>query len=91
MKKAVRLKLEGSFYSRFLKNFIKESADKNNIKGFVREIEIGKIEIFLEGQGNELEKMINLCTNGLKYTKIRKIETKEERLQDFQDFKIIEF
>lgn len=91
MKKAVRLFLTGNLQSMFTKLFFKEHAEKNNIKGFFRKLEDGRIELFLEGQQEDLSKMIEICKKGPNYTQIRNVEQKEERLQDFKDFKVINF
>ncbi|MEK6842441.1 MAG: acylphosphatase, partial [Nanoarchaeota archaeon] len=49
MKKSVRLYIDGTVQGVFFRNFIKESAEKNDIHGFVRNLEDGRIEVFLEG------------------------------------------
>ena len=91
MKKSIRLTITGNLQSLFFKQFIKEHAEKNNIKGFLRNLEGGKVEIFIEGDANNVDSMINICSTGPKFATIRKIEKKEERLQDFKDFKIFNF
>ena len=48
MKKAVKLFISGNVQGVFFRAFIKEEAEKNNVKGFVRNLEDGRIEIFLE-------------------------------------------
>jgi len=91
MKKAVRLTITGNLQSLFFKEFIKENALKNQVNGFLRNLENGKIEIFLEGQDANVESMIQVCSKGPKFAQIRNIDQKEERLQDFKDFKVLNF
>ncbi len=91
MKLAKRLLLTGSVQSIFFKTFIKENAEINNIKGFIRSLEDGKVDIFLEGESADVSAMADICKKGPKYAQIRSVEEKEERLQDFKEFKILRF
>lgn len=89
MKKSVRLYIKGVVQGVFFRSFIKENAEKNNVKGFIRNLEDGRIEIFLEGDVNEVNKMIELCQKGPKYSQIKHIEIKQEKYQDLKTFKIL--
>ncbi len=89
MKKSVRLYIDGNVQGVFFRNFVKESADKNDINGFVRNLEGGKVEIFLEGDNEKVDKVIELCKTGPKHAQIRNIETKEEKFQGLKNFKIL--
>jgi acylphosphatase len=91
MKKAVRLYITGSLQSLFYRQFIKENAEKYNIKGFFRNREDGRVEIFMEGTTDNVNSMLTICKQGPKHAIIRNVEEKEERLQDFKDFKIFRF
>ena len=91
MKKAVRLHITGAMQGIFFRQFIKDHADANNVKGFLRHLEDGRVEIFLEGQSEDVEAMVNICSRGPKYAQIRNVDQKPERLQDFKEFKILNF
>lgn len=89
MKKSVRLYIEGIVQGIFFRMFVKENAEKNNVKGFVRNLEDGRIEIFLEGTIDDVNKMIEICKKGPKHSQIKKVEIKPETFQDFKEFKIL--
>ena len=91
MKKSIRLYLTGSVQSLFFRQFVKEHAERNNVKGYLRKLEDGRMEIFLEGESISVDSMIEICKKGPKYSNIRDFEIKEEKLQDFKEFKIIKF
>jgi len=91
MKKSVRIYIKGTVQGVFFRGFIKENAEWYNVKGFVRNLEDGRIEIFLEGDTNNVDKMIELCKKGPKHSMIKKVEIKDERFQDFKTFKILHF
>ncbi len=89
MKKSIRLYLSGSVQGIFFRRFVKDHADKKNVKGYVRNLENGKVEIFLEGNSEDVDSMIPLCKRGPQHSQIRSVEEKEERFQDFKEFKIL--
>lgn len=89
MKKSVRLYIEGTVQGVFFRAFVKENAEKHNVKGFTRNLEDGKLEIFLEGDSNDVDKMVELCKKGPKHSMIRKIQIKPEKFQGFKSFKVL--
>lgn len=89
MKKSVRMYIDGTVQGVFFRAFVKENAERYNVKGFVRNLEDGRIEIFLEGTINDVNTMIELCKKGPKHSQIRKVELKNERFQDLKQFKIL--
>jgi len=91
MKKSVRIYMTGLVQGVFYRAFVKENAEKLNIKGFVRNLEDGRVEIFLEGNVNEVNKMIELCRKGPRHSQIKNIEIKPERFQSLRNFKVLHF
>ncbi len=91
MKKSIRLYITGFVQGIFFRQFIKDHADKNNVRGYVRNLEDGRIEIFLEGNKNSVDAMLEICKKGPAHAKIRNIEEKPEPFQDFKEFKILRF
>jgi acylphosphatase len=89
MKKAVRLYIKGTVQGIFFRQFVKDNAERNDVHGFVRNLEDGRMEVFMEGNNNDVEKMIELCKTGPKHSKIDDVEIKEEKIQDFREFKIL--
>lgn len=89
MKKAKRLYINGTVQGIFFRQFIKENAERNDVRGFVRNLEDGRVEVFIEGDGKDVDKMIELCKKGPRHAQIRNVEIKEEKVQDFKEFKIL--
>jgi len=89
MKKSVRIYINGTVQGIFFRNFVKENAERYNVKGFVRNLEDGRIEIFLEGDSDNVNKMIELCGKGPKHAQIRNVQIKPEKFQDFKVFKVL--
>ena len=91
MKKAVRLYLTGTTQSMFFRLFIKQNVEKFNVNGFFRKLNDGRAEVFLEGESKDVDSAVEVCKKGPKYAQIRNFEIKEEHLQGFKDFRIINF
>ena len=91
MKKSTRLFISGSIHDMFFKQFIKQNADKNEVKGFLRKLEDGRIEIFIEGDEENVDTMTSICQRGPPHANIRQFQQQEEKFQDFKEFKIFNF
>jgi len=89
MKKAVRLYIKGTVQGIFFRQFIKDNAERNDIRGFVRNLEDGRVEVFIEGKIENVNKIIELCKKGPRHAKINHVEMRDERIQDFREFKIL--
>ena len=89
MKKSVRLYISGTVQGLFFRSFIKTNAEKYNVKGFTRNLEDGRVEVFAEGDADAVNKMIELCKQGPKHSMIKNVEEKPEKFQDFKTFKIL--
>ena len=89
MKKSIRLFLTGSIQPMFFSPYIKEQADLLKVRGYVRHLEDGRVEVFLEGDINSVNLMLPKCKQGPFNTNIRNVDEREERFQDFKDFKIM--
>ena len=89
MKKSVRLYIDGTVQGIFFRNFIKENAERYNVKGFTRNLEDGRVEVFLEGDVDKVNKMIELCKKGPKHSQIKRVIMKSESFQSFKSFKVL--
>ena len=89
MKKSVRLYIGGTVQDVFFRSFVKENAERHNLRGFVRNLEDGRVEIFLEGNPEDVNKMMELVKKVPKHSQIKNIEVKEEKFQDFKTFKVL--
>lgn len=89
MKKAVRLYVSGTVQGIFFRQFVKDNAERYNLRGFVRNLEDGRIEIFIEGDLENVNKMIEISRKGPRHSQIKKVDVKEEKIQDFKEFKIL--
>ena len=89
MKKSVRLYIDGAVQGVFFRNFVKENAEKNNVNGFVRNLENGRVEVFLEGDNVNVDNMIEICKKGPKHAQIKSVTMKDEKFQGLKNFKAL--
>lgn len=89
MKKSVRVYIEGTVQGIFFRSFVKENAERYNIRGFIRNLEDGRVEAFFEGNQEDVDKLVEIVKKGPKHSMIRSVETKEEKFQDFKSFKVL--
>jgi len=89
MKKSVRLYIDGTVQGIFFRNFIKENAEKYGVKGFVRNLEDGRVEAFFEGDPSKVDEMMELSKKGPRHSQIKKVVIKKESFQDFKNFKVL--
>jgi len=89
MKKSTRLYIKGSVQGIFFEQFIKLNADNLGIKGFLRKLEDGRMEVFVEGDNDKVDEMLAICKRGPQHSQIRQVEEKQESFQDFKEFKIL--
>ncbi|MCU0642289.1 MAG: acylphosphatase [archaeon] len=90
MKKAKRLYISGSLQTFVFKRFVKDHADKKEVKGFIRTLPDSKTEVFLEGESENVDALIAICKRGWsRNSAIKSIEERDERLQDFKEFKVL--
>lgn len=89
MKKTVRIFIRGVVQGIFFRDFIKQQADRLGVKGFVRNLEDGRVEVFLESDVDSVNAMTEICRKGPQHAQIRKLEEKEEKYQGFKDFRIV--
>lgn len=90
VKSASKITINGTVQGIFFRNFAKENADKLNLKGFVRNLEDGDVEVFVEGEKDNIPKLIELLKKGPAYSQIRNIKVEERKWSgDLKEFKIL--
>lgn len=92
VKKALKAIVQGTVQGVFFRNFVKENSDKLGLKGFVRNLESGDVEIVAEGEKEDLQKLVELLKKGPEHAQIRNVAVSDRSWSgDFPDFKILRF
>jgi len=92
MKKAVRYIVQGTVQGIFFRQFVKEHADNLSLKGFVRNLTNGDVEIVVEGVLESIERFTKQIRQGPEHSQIRDIQIEERKWTgQFSEFKILKF
>ena len=89
MKKANKIIIKGTVQGMFFRSFIKENADALGLRGFVRNLDSGDVEVIVEGEIENVDQMHEVCKEGPKHAVVKEMEISEIPFQDFQEFKIL--
>jgi acylphosphatase len=92
MKKANKIIIQGTVQGVFFRQFVKDTADKMGLRGFVRNLSDGNVEIVVEGEGETIERFLSIMKKGPEHAQIRNIVIEEKKWSgDFGEFKILRF
>lgn len=87
--KTVRLKISGQVQGVMFRNFIKNEADKLEIKGHVRNLDSGEVEVIVEGSPEIVDRIISVCRKGSPQSVVKNVDIQEMNHIGFDDFKIL--
>ena len=92
MKKAGRFVVQGTVQGIFFRQFVKEHADDLKLRGFVRNLESGEVEVVVEGEDENIGRLVGFLKKGPAHAQIRNVKTEEKKWSgDFGEFKILRF
>lgn len=81
--------IEGRVQGVAYRYYTKIYADKLGLKGTVKNLENGHVEVYVTGQTEELTRFEGDLLNGSPYSQVLKITTTDIDLIEFKDFSII--
>ncbi len=88
--KAFLANVTGKVQGVFFRAYTKEKADSLNLKGYVRNMPDGSVEVYAEGESNDLEKLLEFLKVGSPYSKVEKVNVYYvEPERKYEDFRII--
>ena len=87
--KTLKIFISGAVQGVFFRQFIKDKADEIGVKGYVRNLEDGKVEVVIEGKDKEVNEMLKICRKGAPHSQVKELEIEEIPHQEFKDFKVL--
>jgi acylphosphatase len=89
MQKRIHLFISGRVQGVFFRAETQNQAQRLNLKGWVRNLRDGRVEVLLEGDEDNVNRMIAWCHKGPALSIIEKVDYIEELFKDeFDDFEI---
>jgi acylphosphatase len=74
----------------FFRFHTKEIAEELGLKGWVKNLFDGRVEVLVEGEKDKVEKLVQFLKNGPPAARVEKVEIKEEKYRgEFKNFSII--
>jgi len=86
MKKII---ITGRVQGVFFRYLAEKKAQELNIKGSVRNISDGKLEIIAKGEDENMQKFINWCKVGPEYARVEGITLENLPDRELHDFRIL--
>ena len=86
--KTLKMKIIGTVQGVFFRKFIKDNADELEVKGFVRNLDDGNVEVVVEGKDESVNELVRICEKGPGHADIKKVDVEEIRHQGFKNFKV---
>ena len=72
------------------RRFVKKNALKLDLKGWVKNLPDGRVEILIQGSKENIEKLVKICEKGTFFSDIKNVQVEQEENQDeFLDFQIL--
>ena len=87
--KTTKAIISGTVQGIFFRKFIEEEARKLGLKGFARNLDDGRVEVFVEGKDENVNELVEKCRQGPPNSQVDKVETQEIKHQGFEGFKIL--
>jgi len=86
--KTLKMKIFGTVQGVFFRKFIKDNADELGVRGFVRNLEDGNVEVIVEGEDGKVNELVRRCEEGPGHADIKNVDVEEMRHQGFDSFKV---
>ena len=88
MMKAFHLVIHGKVQGVFFRKFTQEKANELNLKGMVRNLPNGCVEVFVEGEEEVLKEFVRWCNTGSPKSTVGKVEVEECEIGNHSRFLI---
>lgn len=87
--KRLHLKITGYVQGVFFRDNAKKKAKELGLKGYVKNLSDGSVEVVAEGEEKKLKELINFCRNNPGGSRVKSIKVSYEEVKnEFRDFEI---
>lgn len=88
--KTVRIKINGLVQGTSFRKYVADEANKLGIKGHVRNLDSGEVEVMAEGSPEQVDSIISSCKKGCSHSTVKGTDIQELNHIGFDDFKVLE-
>ena len=87
--KQIHIFVTGRVQGVFFRQSTRVMAIKNNVNGWVHNLDDGRVEIVAQGREQDIDNLTNWCRTGPANSRVDKFELKEESIIDkFENFEV---
>ncbi|VVB78269.1 Acylphosphatase [uncultured archaeon] len=86
--KTLRVYITGTVQGPLFKKYLEEQGKKIGVRGFLRQMEDGRIEVVMEGIDDKVKEMLDVCKSGTQHATVKDVQAIEIKFQGFEGFKI---
>ena len=89
VQKRIHIFVTGRVQGVFFRQSTKVMAIKNNAKGWVRNLDDGRVEIVAQGETQDIDNLAHWCKTGPANSRVDEFELSEENISDeFETFEV---
>lgn len=70
------------------RHFTKKNAVNIRIKGWVRNLDDGRVEAIVQGSKEDVDRMLSILSTGPIHSKVTNMEVVDSDVEDFKDFEV---
>lgn len=86
--KSMHLRISGRVQGVWFRKNTLQQAQKRQLTGWVRNLDDGSVEAFVQGPADQVDDMILWCHQGSPLSRVDQVEASEQPLQSFTGFEI---
>ena len=89
IQKRIHIFVTGRVQGDFFRQSTRVSAIKNNVNGWIRNLDDGRVEIVAEGEKQNIDNLVNWCKTGPANSRVDEFELLDENYTDeFENFEV---
>ena len=87
--KTLKLFISGIVQGIFFRKSVEDKVKELELKGFVRNLDDGRVEVVVEGKDENVNEMVKACKQGLPHSEVKSLTTEEIKHQGFSGFRVL--
>jgi len=87
--KTLKMQISGTVQGVLFRQFIYDKAKELEVRGFVRNLEDGRVEVVAEGKDENVNELLRVCRRGSPHSDVKNVEFEELKHQGLRDFKVL--
>jgi len=89
VQKRIHIFVTGRVQGVFFRQSTRVMAIKNNVNGWIRNLDDGRVEIVAEGENQNIDNLVNWCKTGPANSRVDEFElSNEDPISEFENFEV---